>query len=305
MTERHRLGVTATVVAVVLWAAGSTLAKKVDLTGEVLSLHRIGWAALLYLAVLTVRRNRPTRATLRLAVWAGIAYALTNVLFFVGIKSTTIANATIIFALQPLPIMAVSNRLFGEPVHRREIVLSAVAVAGVALVVFGSSSTVHWSPRGDLLCVASLAAWAWYFVATKSVRAHLGAVELQASLLPTSTVILAVIAVSTGDSLSPGGPVQWLGILGIIATAGSGHLLLSWASPHLPITQASLLTLGQPVVAVALAAAILDEAVVAWQLVGMGVVIATMAAVVLSRQRVLATAPDAALAGPPAGRALR
>jgi hypothetical protein len=89
VTGRHRLGVTATVVAVVLWAVGSTLAKKVDLTGEVLSLHRIGWAALLYLAVLTVRRNRPTRATLRLALWAGIAYALTNVLFFVGIKSTT------------------------------------------------------------------------------------------------------------------------------------------------------------------------------------------------------------------------
>lgn len=299
MTDRHRLGVTATVVAVVLWAVGSTLAKKVALPGEVLSMHRIGWAALLYLGVLAVRRNPPTRAKLRMALWAGIAYTLTNVLFFVGIKSTTIANATIIFALQPLPIMAVSNRLFGEPVHRREILLSVLAVAGVALVVFGSSTTVHWSVGGDLLCVGSLAAWAWYFVATKSVRSRMGAVELQASMLPTSTLILIVIALSTGDSLSPGGPVQWLGILAIIATAGTGHLLLSWASPHLPITQASLLTLGQPVVAVALAAVLLDESVVAWQLVGMGIVIATMAAVVLGRQDVAATPePAAPIAGP-------
>jgi drug/metabolite transporter (DMT)-like permease len=281
--SRHRLGVAATVVAVVLWATGSTLAKKVPLQGQILSLHRVGWAAVLYLVVGAVRRQWLSTARLKLAAWAGVSYALTNVLFFMGVKQTTVANATIIQALQPLPIMAVSNRLFGEPVLRRDIVLSSMALVGVGLVVFGSSTTVQWSPRGDLLCVGSLAAWVAYFIATKSVRSRMGAVELQMSMLPSSTLVLLGIALTSGHSLSPGGPTDWLGIVAIIATAGTGHLLLSWASPYLPITQASLLTLGQPVVGVALAFAVLDERVVGWQVVGMVVVIATMAGVVLNR----------------------
>jgi drug/metabolite transporter (DMT)-like permease len=281
--SRHRLGVGATALAVVLWAMGSALAKKVPLAGQVLSLHRVAWAAALYLAIGAVRRQWLTTGRLRVAVWAGVSYGLTNVLFFMGVKETTIANATIIQALQPLPIMAVSNRLFGEPVTRRDVLLSVAALLGVALVVFGSSTTLHWSARGDLLCVGSLAAWVVYFVATKSVRARMGAVELQMSMLPTSTVVLLAMALASGSSLSPGGPLEWLGIVGIIATAGTGHLLLSWASPHLPITQASLLTLGQPVVGVALAAAFLGEPVVGWQLAGMSVVILTMAGVVLNR----------------------
>ncbi len=281
--SKHRLGALATVVAVVLWATGSTLAKKVALPGQILSMHRVGWAAALYLVVGALRRQWLTPRRLRVALWAGVCYGLTNVLFFMGIKSTTIANATIIQALQPLPIMAVSNRLFGEPVRRRDAVLSGAALVGVGLVVFGSSTTVHWSPRGDLLCVGSLAAWVGYFVATKSVRASMGAVELQMSMLPASTAVLVLIGLSSGHSLSPGGPTQWVGIVAIIATAGTGHLLLSWASPHLPITEASLLTLGQPVVGVTLAYAFLGEDVVGWQLLGMAVVIATMAGVLVGR----------------------
>lgn len=270
-------------VAVVLWPLGSLFAKRVTLPGQVLSMHRIGWAAVLYIVVSGLRGSWPTRARLRTAAVVGVSYGLTNVLFFMGVKSTTVANATIIQALQPLPIMLVSNRLFGEPVQRRDVVLSLGALVGVAMVVFGSSTTVHWSPRGDLLCFASLIAWVSYFVATKQVRATMSAVELQASMLPTATLVLVPIAAFSGSSLGPGGPKEWLGILAIIATAGTGHLLMGWAAPHLPISQASLLTLGQPVIAVVLAAVFLDEQVVGWQLGGIAVVIAAMASVVLRR----------------------
>ncbi len=91
--RQRRLATTATVVAVVLWAAGSTLAKKVRLPGEVLSLHRVAWAAVLYAGAGALRRQWITRPRLRTAAWAGVCYALTNVLFFLGVKSTTVANA--------------------------------------------------------------------------------------------------------------------------------------------------------------------------------------------------------------------
>ncbi len=285
MNPRHRAGVAATALAVVLWPLGSLFAKRVDLPGQVLSMHRIGWAAVLYIVVSGLRGAWPSRGRLRTAWLVGVSYGLTNVLFFMGVKETTVANATIIQSLQPLPIMLISNRLFGEPVHRRDLLLSLVALVGVGLVVFGSSTTVHWSPRGDLLCVGSLVAWVAYFVTTKQVRSKMDAVELQASMLPTATAVLVPIAALSGSSMGPGGPREWLGILAIIATAGTGHLLMGWAAPHLPITQASLLTLGQPVVAVVLAAVFLDEAVVGWQIVGVAIGIAAMAGVVVLRGR--------------------
>jgi drug/metabolite transporter (DMT)-like permease len=281
--ERRGVAIGATSFAVVLWSVGSTLAKSVDLPGQVLSLHRVAWAALLYVAIVGARGSCPTWQKLRLAAPVGVCYALTNVLFFIGVKSTTVANATIIQCLQPIPIMLVANRLFGEPVRRREVALSVVALGGVGLVVFGSATTVHWSPRGDLLSAGSLVAWVGYFVFNKQVRAKLSALELQATMLPIAAVVLLGVAVAMGGSLSPGTPSTWAGIVAIIATAGTGHLLMSAAAPHLPITEASLLTLGQPVVAVTLAAAFLNEGVVAAQVVGMVVVLAAMAGVVTAR----------------------
>lgn len=274
----------AMLAAVVLWPAGSALAKTVDLPGTVLSMHRIAWAAALYVVVSGFRGRWPKSATLRTGALVGVSYALTNVLFFVGVKSTTVANATIIQSLQPLPILLLSNRMFGERVGRREVLLSIGAVGGVALVVFGSTSTVQWSARGDLLCVGSLAAWVAYAVTTKKARADMEAIELQANMLPTAAAVLVPIALATERALGPGGPTEWLGILAIIATAGTGHLLMGWAAPHLPITQTSLIGLGQPLVAVVLAAVFLDEAIVGWQLVGMAVVIAMTAGALTARQ---------------------
>jgi DME family drug/metabolite transporter len=281
--ERRRVAIGATSFAVVLWSVGSTLAKSVDLPGQVLSMHRVAWAAVLYVAIAGARGSWPTWQKLRLGAPVGICYALTNVLFFLGVKSTTVANATIIQCLQPVPIMLVANRLFGEPVRRRQVVLSGVALVGVALVVFGSATTVHWSPRGDLLSLGSLVAWVGYFVFNRQVRSKLSALELQAAMLPVAAVVLVVLAVAMGGSLSPGPPATWAGIVAIIATAGTGHLLMSAASPHLPITEASLLTLGQPVVAVTLAAAFLGEGVVAAQVIGMVVVLLAMAGVISAR----------------------
>jgi drug/metabolite transporter (DMT)-like permease len=281
--ERRGLATGATSLAVVLWSVGSTLAKSVDLPGQVLSMHRVAWAAVLYLAIVAARGHWPSWDKFRVAVPVGVCYALTNGLFFLGVKSTTVANATIIQCLQPIPIMLVANRLFGEPVRRREVLLSGVALGGVGLVVFGSATTVHWSPRGDLLSLGSLIAWVGYFVFTKQVRSKMTALELQAVMLPVATIVLVGLALAMGGSLSPGTPTTWAGIVAIIATAGTGHLLMSAATLHLPITEASLLTLGQPVVAVTLAAAFLDEGVVAAQVIGMVVVLAAMAGVVTAR----------------------
>ncbi|MFN0028528.1 MAG: DMT family transporter [Acidimicrobiales bacterium] len=286
-------------LAIVSLSAASAIAKNVDLSGQVLSVHRVGWAALLYQVWVLAKRRPITRAQLTAAIPLGICYGLTNVLLFVSLKHTTLANVTIILALQPLPVMAVSNRLFGERVTRRELLLSVLSIGGVGLVVVGSSGRGQWSPWGDLAALGSLAAWATYFVFNKRLRATFDATTLQAAMLPVATVTLAVIAVVSRQPLSPGGPQEWLGILAIIATAGSGHLAISWAAKHIPIAHSSLLTLGQPVFGLLLGALFFSEGVAALQVVGVVVVLATLAAVITRPTAVPAsTAGPGSAAGP-------
>lgn len=275
-----RKATVATFLAIMSLSAASAIAKNVDLSGQVLSVHRVGWAALLYQVWVLAKRRPITRAQLRAAIPLGICYGLTNVLLFVSLKHTTLANVTIILALQPLPVMAVSNRLFGERVTRREVVLSVLSISGVGLVVLGSSGRGQWSPWGDLAALGSLTAWAGYFVFNKRLRASFDATTLQAAMLPVATVTLAIIAVASGQPLNPGGPDEWLGILAIIATAGSAHLAISWAALHIPIAHSALLTLGQPVFGLLLGAMFFSEGIAALQVLGVVVVLAALGAVI-------------------------
>ena len=98
-------------------------------------------------------------------------------LFFSAVQETSIANATIIGALQPLLMLAVAGPLFGErpAVDRRAWGL--VAVGGAAIVVLGGDGGGANSADGDLLAVGALVAWTAYFVSTKTARTQLTSFE--------------------------------------------------------------------------------------------------------------------------------
>ena len=61
----------------------------------------------------------------------------------------------------------------------RSYFVGVLATAGVAVAVLGSPSAAGRTLYGDMLAAASLIAWAWYFVASKQTRRHLGALEYQ------------------------------------------------------------------------------------------------------------------------------
>ena len=89
------------------------------------------------------------------------------------------------------------------------------------------------------------------------------------------------MALLSGQRLDPGGLGEWAWItLLAIGSGGFGHLLLNWAHDHLDLSVMSLLTLAVPVVAVITAALFLDEPLSPVQVIGMGIVVVALAAVV-------------------------
>jgi drug/metabolite transporter (DMT)-like permease len=269
-----------------MWGTASVLAKSADhVDGLTLAFHRLWVGALAMVVIYTFRGGRLRPRLLWAALPAGIAFAADIGLFFTAVKHTTVANATMISALQPALVLFVAGPLFGERVRRTDIWWTVIALVGVAIVVFGSSTTPAWSPFGDLLAVLCLFAWTAYFVFGKQARAHLDAVEFVTAMSVVAFVAIALVAVGTRHDLTVPDGGTWAVILALgLGTGLIGHFLINWAHGHAPLVLTSLLTLLIPVVAMAGAAAFLGEEVVAAQIVGAIVVLGALAVVVRRRQ---------------------
>jgi len=149
--EPSGIGIGAVSAAVTLMGIGSVVAKAADIDGPILGFHRAWGAAVAYGIVLLLMRGRFSVAKLRQAAPGGLIFGVQLALFFSSVQLTTVANATMLLALQPVVILLFFAKRFGETVHRREWVLSGLAIAGVGLVVFGSVDSPSWSPAGDAL----------------------------------------------------------------------------------------------------------------------------------------------------------
>ncbi len=269
-----------------MWGASSVLAKSANhVDGLTLAFHRLWVGAAAMFVVFTLRGGRLRLRLMWAAVPTGIAFAGDIGLFFTAVKHTTVANATMISALQPALVLFVARPLFGEKVRAADVGWTLVALVGVAVVVFGSSTTPAWSPFGDLLAVACLFAWTAYFIFGKRAREHLDALEFVTAMSIVAFAAIAVVAVGTRHDLTVPDAGTWAVILALgLGTGGIGHFLINWAHGHAPLVLTSLLTLLIPVVAMAGAAIFLGEEVVAAQIVGAVIVLGALAIVVWRRQ---------------------
>ena len=302
-TERRPVaGAVAVLVAVSIWGGMAVVIRLVDeVDGLALGFHRLWIGAAATLGVYYATGRRLSWRALKLALPGGLAFGGDIVLFFSALKHTTVANATVVGALQPLLVFLVADRMFGEVVSRRLVGWSVMAIGGVAVVVYGSAGVPVWSIGGDLLAVGALLAWTGYFIASKRVREALQPLEYLSAMLVVATLAIAPFALLAGGRLDPGGADEWAWIaLLAIGSGGVGHLLLNWAHGHVELAVMSLLTLAVPVVAVVSAAVFLDEPLGWVQAVGMAVVLVALGFVAVQTTRPVPTTEPGLDVGVPA-----
>lgn len=271
-----RRGVLAAVIGVAAWVIGPALSKGIDLEALATAFHRSWLGAVFSLVVLHLNGGRLSLRALRLSAVGGAVLGIEMALFFSAIKRTTVANTTVIEALQPLLIMVVVGPLFGERVRPMQVFWTFGAVSGVVLVAAGSVSSGKWSLSGDVLAVAAVVAWAGYFIASKAARQSLGALEYQAALLLVASVVLTPIVLLSGHDLAVDDRRTATGLLVLATVPTIAHLLINWAHAHVRLALLSLLTLALPVISTVLAALFLDEPIVVLQVFGIAVAVASI-----------------------------
>ena len=288
---RPRLGLAAASCAVVVWGASAVLIKEVDrLDGLGIATYRVWFGAIAVSLAFLASGGRITLALLRASLWGGLTFLADLVLFFVAVQKTSVANASVIGALQPLLVLLVANRLFGERARAAELAWGAVAILGAVVVVAGGDGGGANSRGGDLFAVGALVAWTAYFVATKSARRTLGAFEYLTGMSIVAAIALVPLPLLVPGTLGSTTGTGWWTIAGITLVNGLlGHFLMSWAHGHVKLLTVSLLTLAIPVIGAATAAAFIDEPLTPLQVAGMAGVIVALGLVTLSTAR---RAPD-------------
>ncbi|MEZ5245395.1 MAG: DMT family transporter [Acidimicrobiales bacterium] len=275
-----RLGLSAASVAVTFWASGNIMVTKVPMGGLQIAFWRILLAAVVYVGVLYLSGRRLTLDHLRRSMLTGATVALQIAVFFVAIKSTTVASATVIGSLVPLLLMGVAARQFGERVTRFLLGISVISLVGVALVMSGASSSSEWSLRGDLLSVVALVLFAGYFAFGKAAREHVPALEFQACLWIVGSVVLFPIALVDGGGIEFPSGSNWVWLFALLAVPGTGHMLMNWAHPRVRLAISSMLTLAVPVLSTIGGVIFLDQSVGAVQVVGIAVVLGALSLVI-------------------------
>jgi drug/metabolite transporter (DMT)-like permease len=278
---RPGLGTGAAVLAVAVWGSSSVLIKEIEaLDGVAITAYRLWIGAVVTTVIYVAAGGRLTWSLLRRCTLGSVMYTADMVFFFCAIRETSVVNATIIGALQPLLLVGVSGPLFGERPARRDVLWGVVALVGVGIVVGGGDAGGAASVGGDLLAVAALVAWTGYFIASKSARVGLGSFEYLTGISLVAAVLIVPVALLVSAPLGTPTTTDWWYLLVIAVVNGAvGHFLMNWAHGHITLVATSLLTLGIPVVSAASAAVLLDEPVSALQVLGMVVVLGALAVV--------------------------
>lgn len=275
------------------WAASGVIAKGIDELGP---LAVVFWRMWIYTAIVLVFlqvRGTPLRwSSVRTSLGGGLSLGADIMLFFVSIRLTTVANATVIGSCQPVIMLLIAGRVFGERTRRRDWGLASVALVGVAVVLFGSAGLPAWSPAGDLLSVVTVIAWTLYFVFSKLTRRHIDAAQYTGSTALLAALFSTPFAIGSGQVFDMPSATAWTWL--VILSIGPGftsHMLMNWALGHIPAWLGSTLTLAIPVTSTLLAWAFLGEDVVPIQFAGMAIVIGALTVLVLGQTRQVAKPP--------------
>lgn len=290
-TSGAPIAIAAAAIAVSAWGLSGVVAKAIDIEGIALAGYRFTLFSLVVGALMTLRGARPTLRILRVSMWGGISLAVDAGLFFTAVKLTTVANVTIINALQPVFVAVIAWRMFGERIARRDIVLATVALAAVVVVVVAGSESDEWSLLGDVIAFFAVIAWAAYFVFSKQAQQEITSNEYTIGAAIWTGLVNLALAFALGQDLSWPSTTSWIGIIGLAFGAGIlGHGLMNWSIKQVPLWLVSTMTLLIPVVSAAGAWIWLGEDLNLTQIAAMAVVLSALAGIV-SRQGGIGSKP--------------
>jgi drug/metabolite transporter (DMT)-like permease len=274
-----RIGVLAVLAPITAFSLMNLVVKVVHTPPLVFAFYRLWMGSIVMLVVLPLTGRRLSWSVLRRATLSGVLFGANICFFFSALRLTSVADVLIVAALQPALTLIVAGPLFGERVTGHEVAWTAVSLAGVIMVILGSSGTPVWSLRGDLLALGALFAWTVYWPLSKRLRQDIPAIEYITAVTVVAAMVVTPLAMLSGQTFAARWQDLWWLVL-FVAGAQGGHLLLAWSHAQVDVSISALLILVEPVLSPVAALLILAEPLPALSIAGGVVTVAAVGMVI-------------------------
>ena len=241
------------------------------------------WAAVWWYSV--ARRPEPLarKDVLTMAALGFVGYYLSSYLDFLGLQYISVGLERIILYLNPTIVLLLSALLFRKRIDRRQWVVMAVAYAGVVLVFLhdvrldGSRAVL-----GSALVFLCATTYAIYLIYAGEIVNRVGSIRLVAYASASSTFfcVLQALLVDPKALVSQSAAVYGLSLVNASLCTFVPMLLIMSAVKRLGSGLAAQSGVVGPVATVFLGWYFLGEAVSQLQLIGVAVVLVSMAMLV-------------------------
>jgi DME family drug/metabolite transporter len=290
--HRGRAGSALVVVAAALWGCWSLcfrtaerLAPSLTAATESAVVFVVMLLAMLPLA-LQARRFAPvaadadrparTRAAWGLLLVLGAVDAGNALCFFAAMQKTSVAVAVLSHYLTPLLVASLSPWILAEPPRRSTWGALLLALSGLVLLLRPWASPGADDVVGALLGAASAVFYAVNVFLSKRLQDRFAAAEIAGWPKLSAALVLVVVAVVAGGPWPTPSALVVLVVGGLVC--GALPTVLFYAGLHrIPASQASVLTLVEPLVAVLVGVVVWGEALPAVGVVGAGCVLVAAA----------------------------
>lgn len=285
-TRHLDVGWAALLCAVLVLSLGSTISKKVGAPGLSLACVRSLLGTIVWQIILAVRGRHLTWDTIKLSFGPGVLFGVNIACFFTAVQHTRVANVEFLGAMGPLVVVPAGAIFFHEHIPWKALVWGVPAICGVGLVAFLAEHDPKESNTfGIVMAVSSIFTWAAYLMVAKRVRPRIDIAEFMAGSALAAGLVLLPLSLAQGFvSAIPARGWPWLLLLTLF-NAVIAHTLLLVAQQHVAIGTISTMQVAQPALAAAAAWVLLGEHVNGGQIVGMVVVLGSLALYSLTVQR--------------------
>ncbi len=214
----------------------------------------------------------------RLAMIAGLMFALDLGFWHYGIALTSVANATVLTNLTPVVVTAVAWIFLAQKPRMLFLVAVGLAIGGAGLMAAARGGAPGVSPAWGNAAAALTALWyAFYFLAVSAARRTEAATRIMFWSSLTGAPLLLIAALALGEPILPASAGGWAACagLGVLHVAGQGAI--AWALGRLPPATASVVVLIQPLVAAIAGWILFSEALGPVQALGGAITLAGVA----------------------------
>jgi drug/metabolite transporter (DMT)-like permease len=224
----------------------------------------------------------------------GLALAAHFVTWIAGVQQTTVANAQVTFAVNPLSISLAAWVLFGERPSRRLWIAIALGLAGVLAIGWHDLDVQPGHFRGDVVVLISALCFTAYFLVGRRLGRVLPASVYACVLYGVASLPCFLLFPVLDVPLLDHGSRNWIcfGLMALVPTV-VGHTAFNHALRWIPPSRVSVATLSEPLLGGAVAWMAWHEPVSGATIAGYALICASVAVLVLDRVARPSVVPDA------------